>query len=263
MIARAFGRTLDLFSGRRFEPDERDEAEERQWLRDLAKARRRHGAKTARNTGLYACHACELLSTRDHPPIASEERSTELVCPRCGAELHVRKPASLARTWAYLAAAVILYIPANLLPITDTATLFSEQSDTIFSGVVFFWTSGSYGLALLVLFASMVVPLAKLIVLSGLCWSVHTHTLRKPAQRTRLYRIVEFIGRWSMLDVFVVAVVTSLVQMQGLAQIHAGPGIVAFGAVCILTILASQAFDPRLIWDAFDEADADPDADDD
>ena len=177
--------------------------------------------------------------------------------------MRIRKPASLARTWAYLISALILYIPANVFPITDSRTLFEEQTDTIYSGVVYLWKAGSWPLALLVFFASIVVPLAKLIVLAGLALSVQRRTLRKPAQRTRLYRVVEFIGRWSMLDIFAVAILTALVQLKGLAEVTAGPGVLAFGAVCVLTILASQAFDPRLIWDAIDEADTDPDEDDD
>ncbi len=256
---------LDLFRDRPPPAGSTEAEEDAYWLRRTAAARRRYGARTARNAGLYACPTCSLLSDRPEtdPAIDREEAHGAVACPRCGTELHVRKPASLSRTWAYILSAVVLYIPANLLPITDTQTLFSEQSDTIFSGIVLFWNDGSYGLALLVLFASIVVPMAKLLVLAGLAWSVQRRTLRKPAQRTRLYRIVEYIGRWSMLDVYVVAILTSLVQLKSLAQISAGAGVVAFAAVCVLTILASQAFDPRLIWDAFDEAHDDPDADDD
>ena len=180
----------------------------------------RYGAVTARSAGLYACPSCGLLSTHvgretfDEPAPGSVPLNTPQVvddgepvtaeCPRCEESLHVRKPASIAKTWAYIISAFILYIPANVLPITDTRTLFDDQSDTIFSGVVHLWQAGSWPLALLVFFASITVPVAKLIVLTGLNISVQRGTLRKPAQRTRLYRIVEFIGRWSMLDIFAV-----------------------------------------------------------
>lgn len=283
MMPRAITRTVDLLDDRRrsIEIDAAQAAEEAEWLEAMAEARRRYGAVTARRAGLYACSSCGLLSARPEargaddatPAVAALEESpprSELLdepgapeCPRCGEALRIRKPASLARTWAYLISALILYIPANVFPITDTRTLFEEQTDTIYSGVVYLWKAGSWPLALLVFFASIVVPLAKLIVLAGLALSVQGRTLRKPAQRTRLYRIVEFIGRWSMLDIYAVAILTALVQLKSLAEVTAGPGVLAFGAVCVLTILASQAFDPRLIWDAIDEADTDPDEDDD
>ncbi len=246
--------------------------EEAGWLEAAAEARRRYGAVTARSAGLYACPSCGLLSAhldRDDPAtvaavdVPEEDVRMQPECPRCGEPLHARKPASIAKTWAYIVSAFILYIPANVLPITDTRTLFDEQTDTIFSGVVHLWQSGSWPLALLVFFASITVPVAKLIVLTGLTISVQRGSLRKPAQRTRLYRIVEFIGRWSMLDIFAVAILTALVQLKSLAEVTAGPAVLAFGAVCVLTILASHAFDPRLIWDPIDASGADPDLEDD
>ena len=287
MMPRAITNTVDLLEDHRrdIEIDAAQAAEEAEWLAAVAEARRRYGAVTARRAGLYACPSCSLLSarpsTQDAQDVASAithsnasssaasspadaiDEPVPAECPRCGEPLYIRKPASLARTWAYLISALILYIPANVFPITDSRTLFEEQTDTIYSGVVYLWKAGSWPLALLVFFASIVVPLAKLIVLAGLAISVQRRTLRKPAQRTRLYRIVEFIGRWSMLDIFAVAILTALVQLKSLAEVTAGPGVLAFGAVCVCTILASQAFDPRLIWDAIDEADRDPDEDDD
>jgi paraquat-inducible protein A len=241
--------------------------EDEEWLAAAAEARLRYGAVTARSAGLYACPSCGLLSRR--PDEAHEEGAhaeavrAEVDCPRCGTALHSRKQASIARTWAYIISAFILYIPANVFPITDTRTLFDDQTDTIFSGVIFLWNAGSWPLALLVFFASITVPLAKLIVLTGLVISVQRGTLRKPRQRTMLYRIVEFIGRWSMLDIFAVSILTALVQLKSLAEVTAGPGVLAFGAVCVLTILASHAFDPRLIWDPIDASGADPDREDD
>ena len=177
----------------------------------------------------------------------------EAHCPRCAATLHRRKPASLARTWAFLLAAMILYVPANTLPIMDTSSLFGTQRDTILSGVAFLWASGSYVLATLVFFASIVVPLAKMIALAVLAASVQLRACWQPRARTTTYRVIEFIGRWSMLDIYVVTLLVALVQVSTLASIHAGPGAAAFGAVVVLTLFAAASFDPRLIWDALGE----------
>ncbi len=239
------------------------DAEDAEWLAAAAEAHRRYGAVTARSAGLLACPSCGLLSARKNAADDEADVVERIECPRCGESLHQRKVQSIAKTWAYIVSAFILYIPANVFPITDTRTLFDDQTDTIFSGVVYLWQQGSWPLALLVFFASITVPLAKLIVLTGLTISVQRGSLRKPAQRTRLYRIVEFIGRWSMLDIFAVAILTALVQLKSLAEVTAGPAVLAFGAVCVLTILASHAFDPRLIWDPIDASGADPDLDDD
>jgi paraquat-inducible protein A len=200
---------------------------------------------TAASLGLFVCHACGLLS-RPAP------HSHEACCPRCGAHLHLRKPDSTSRTWALLIAAIILYIPANVLPMMHTSSLFGSQSDTIMSGVVYFWTSGSWYLALIIFFASIMVPLLKMIAIILLLISVQLHSRWQLNQRARLYRLVEIVGRWSMLDIYVVAVIVSLVQLQGLATILPGPGAIAFGAVVVLTMFAAQSFDPRLMWDPSD-----------
>ncbi len=197
---------------------------------------------TARGLGLQSCHACGLLNR--HVPGAAIER-----CRRCNAVLHSRKPDSIARTWALLIAAAIMYLPANLLPVMHTVSLFGDSDDTIMSGIVYFWTSGSWPLAIIVFVASFMVPMLKLIVLCLLTITSQRHSRWRPVQRTRLFRIVEFIGRWSMLDVFVVTLTVALVHFQSLATIYAGPGAVAFGLVVVLTMLASHQFDPRLIWD--------------
>ena len=201
---------------------------------------------TAARLGLLACSVCRLVS-RAPPP------GNDAHCPRCRATLYARKPASLARTWAFLIAAMILYVPANALPIMDTSSLFGTQRDTILSGVAFLWTSGSYALALLVFFASVMVPLAKMIALTLLAASVQMRATWHPRTRTRLYRAIEFVGRWSMLDIYVVTLLVALVQLNTLASIHAGPGAAAFGAVVVLTMFAAASFDPRLIWDAIGE----------
>ena len=197
---------------------------------------------TAASLGLLSCHTCGLLS-RPAPGIH------EAVCSRCGAHLHLRKPESISRTWALLIAAIILYIPANVLPIMETGSLFGSQSDTILSGVVYLWTSGSWPLAVVVFFASIMVPLLKMIAVILLLVSVQLRYKWRMDQRAVLYRMVEFIGRWSMLDIYVVAILVTLVQAKALASIRAGPGAIAFGAVVVLTMFAALSFEPRLIWD--------------
>ncbi len=201
---------------------------------------------TAAALGLYACHTCALVSR----PQAAEEVAH---CPRCGSALHQRKPESISRTWALLITAYILIIPANILPIMETGSLFGSQRDTILSGVIYLWTSGSWALALLVFFASIVVPLAKLVALTYLLHSVQRQSSQNPERRTRLYHLLKFIGRWSMLDIYVVTLLVALVQLQSLATIKAAPGAVAFGAVVVITMFASMTFDPRMIWDSIKE----------
>ena len=204
-------------------------------------------AATAASAGLLLCETCDLLcapGAGDHgrPGAAGN-------CPRCAAPLHGRKPDSIARTWAFLLSAYLLYIPANLLPIMQTRSLFGLQDDTIISGVVFLWQSGSWPLALLVFGACIVVPLFKLLALTALLILAQRRSTWHPYQRARLYRLIEVIGRWSMLDIYVVALLVALVQIRSFAAISAGSGAVAFGAVVVLTLMASHSFDPRLIWD--------------
>jgi paraquat-inducible protein A len=203
-------------------------------------------AATAARRGLLACHVCKLVSQADSGGAGG-------CCPRCGAKLHVRKPDSIARTWALLLAAMILYIPANVLPVTDTSTLFGDQTDTIMSGVVFLWTSGSWPLAVVVFVASIMVPMLKIIALMFLLLSVQLRSTWQPAQRIRLYRLVELVGRWSMLDIYVITFLVALVQLRALATIKAGPAAAAFGAVVVLTMCATMSFDPRLIWDPLED----------
>lgn len=201
---------------------------------------------TAARWGLATCHGCGLLSRAGHGAR----------CPRCGSPLHGRKPNSIARTWALVIAAAILYLPANLLPIMETSSLFGAQEDTILSGVVYLWRTGSWHLALVVFIASILVPMAKLFALVILLLSVQLHARWQPVQRTRLYRLVELVGRWSMLDVYVVTLLVALVQLEALATVRPGAGALAFGAVVVLTMFAAMSFDPRLIWDSMEEDDA-------
>ena len=195
---------------------------------------------TATELGLLGCHGCGLTL----------RRGPGSYCPRCGMTLHERKPDSLARSWALVIAAVILYLPANLLPVMYTTELFDTESNTILSGVIELWKNGQWDLAVIVFVASICVPILKLAVLALLLLTIRARSGWRLHERARLYRMVEFIGRWSMLDVFVVALLLSLVQFDMLANVRAGPGIVPFCAVVILTMLASKSFDPRLLWDA-------------
>ena len=175
-------------------------------------------------------------------------------CRRCGGELQLRRPGSLQRAAALLVAGYALYLPANLLPIMETRSLFGMQQDTIMSGVVYLWTSGSWILALIVFVASVAVPLLKLVSLTFLIVSVQRGWRAYALPRAHLYRLLELIGRWSMLDVYVVTILVALVQVQSLATIAPGSGVLAFAAVVVLSMLATMSFDPRLIWDPIADA---------
>jgi paraquat-inducible protein A len=202
-----------------------------------------HDIKTALNQGLISCHSCHLLSRRAGPDAI-------MTCPRCGTRLHRRKPNSIKRTWALVVAAFIFYIPANVLPITIVVSLGQAQSDTIMSGVIYFIRSGMWPIALVIFVASIFVPLLKLIILVFLLITVQRKSSWRPKDRTRLYRITEVVGRWSMVDIFVVTILVALVKLGGLASIQAQPGAVFFCAVVVITLFAAMSFDPRLIWDA-------------
>lgn len=197
---------------------------------------------TAAYAGILICHACGQLNRAGREAHADK-------CYRCGKTVHTRKPDSINRSWAFLIAAYILYIPANVLPIMQTSSLLGNQSDTILSGVIYLWNSGSWPIAAVIFIASIMVPLIKMFALTLLLISVQRRSTWRPLDRTRLYRAVELVGKWSMVDVYVVAILVTLVQLGSLATITAGPGAVAFGVVVVLTIFAAEAFDPRLIWD--------------
>ncbi|WP_104657811.1 paraquat-inducible protein A [Ralstonia insidiosa] len=199
-------------------------------------------AVSAKQAGLVVCHTCGSVQ-----PLHDGQAHQR--CRRCHTALHERRPASVSRTAALLLAAALLYIPANLLPVMHSTSLGRSEDDTILSGVAYFWTSGDWGLAAVVFVASVVVPMLKLAILALLVFAAHRRSIWRPHERTRLYRLVERIGRWSMLDVFVVALTVALVHFGSFAVITAGPGALAFGAVVILTMIASMQFDPRLIWD--------------
>jgi paraquat-inducible protein A len=199
-------------------------------------------AVTAAEAGFLACHACALV----HRALGAGH---DLHCTRCGAALHARKPNSIARSWALLIAAYVLIVPANVLPVMISGSLFGSETDTIMSGVVFLWIDGSWPLAVILFIASIAVPFSKLGAMTFLLVSVQRRSTLAPEQRTRLYRLLEIVGRWSMIDIYVAALLTALVQFGGLMTIRAGPGAIAFGAVVVLTMFAAESFDPRLIWD--------------
>lgn len=190
---------------------------------------------------LVSCHSCSLISPLSNAPHAR--------CPRCNASLHRRKPNSLQRTTALLVTAIILFFPANMLPITITQVFGASQSDTIMSGVIYFMFSGSWHIALVIFIASIFIPFMKLVILSYLLLSVKFRHQWNPKTRTRLYRLTEAVGRWSMVDVYVVTVLVALVQLDPFAVMNAGPGAIFFAAVVVLTMLAAESFDARLIWD--------------
>ena len=194
-----------------------------------------------RRLGLAICPGCLA--------ICDIGRHWAVRCPRCGGTVHSRIPDSLQKTSAYLAAAAILYAPANLLPVMHTNSVLGEEDNTILSGVAELIHTGSWPLALLVFFASVVVPLLKLFGISVLVWMSARRAPDHQLARVRLYRVVEFVGRWSMLDVYVITLLVALVRMGKLASVSAGPGALAFAAVVVLTLLAARSFDPRSIWD--------------
>ncbi|HEY2108022.1 MAG TPA: paraquat-inducible protein A [Candidatus Binataceae bacterium] len=198
---------------------------------------------TAMGQGLQSCGGCGLISR----PAPGQEQGR---CPRCAQALAFRKPASIQRTWAFVIAAAICYIPANLLPVLTTTTATGADSDTILQGVVLLWSPTGWPLSLIVLFASIMIPSAKIIALAYLLITVQHGSVRNNEQRVRLYRAVEFIGRWSMVDVFVDTFTAALIQLQPLMSVEPGPGLFFFAAVVVLTMLAVESFDPRLIWDA-------------
>ena len=200
-------------------------------------------ATSAAQAGMVSCTTCRLLSRPAH--VAQPG-----YCPRCGARLVWRRPDSIQYTWALVIAGAICYIPANVLPVLSTTALGSTESDTIIGGVIFLYGSGSWPLALIVLIASVMIPLGKLVALGYLLITVQRGSIANSHDRTRIYELVEFVGRWSMLDVFVDAFVVALVQLQPLMSVQPGLGVAFFMAVVVLTMLAAQSFDPRLIWDA-------------
>jgi len=195
-------------------------------------------SNTAASRNLAACHLCCKLADADSHH-----------CPRCGAPLHLRKNASIQRTLALLLTSCILYIPANLYPIMITEQLGTAEGSTILGGVILLIHHGAIPVALVIFLFSVMVPVGKLMAMFYLVWTVKRHSPVSARQRTTMYQITEFVGKWSMVDVFVVAILVALVHLGGLLSIRPGIAALCFAGVVIVTMLAAESFDPRLIWD--------------
>lgn len=194
------------------------------------------------DAGILICNECHELNRQ-------EPDTDQQTCTRCGAQVHARRPNSIMRTWALLITAAILYIPANMLPIMTVTSLGQGDPSTIMSGVIVLVQHGMIPIAAVVFIASILVPTFKLVGIALLLFSVQRHQPLSARQRILMYRFIEFIGRWSMLDIFVIAILVAVVNFGRLASIEANLGAVAFASVVILTMLAAVTFDPRLIWD--------------
>lgn len=188
--------------------------------------------------GLACCRTCHLLSNID-----------EVVCPRCEDTLYLRKPNSVQRTLALVFTAILLYIPANIYPIMTTTLLNDKSASTILSGVVLFVEHGSYFVAIVIFVASILIPIAKMLIILWLCYATSRQSRLSKSELTRLYKTTEFIGKWSMIDIFVVAILVALVHITGIMMIEPGTAARAFAGVVILTMLAAHQFDVRLMWD--------------
>ena len=200
---------------------------------------------TAEANELLGCESCGLVSAGRH---GAEAAGLAQRCTRCGHTLHPQRPLSVQRTWACAIAAAVLYIPANALPVMLTVSSLDREEHTLIGGIRELWLDGSWALAVIVFIASIAVPVLKIGVLALLAWSVrHAPTWRR-LERARLYRLIETVGHWSMLDVYVVVLLASTIHFGSLASVSVGPGLLAFAAVVVLTIFATRAFDPRLIW---------------
>ncbi len=194
--------------------------------------------------GMASCHTCHEVVRL--PKVKGEG---SILCPRCGEEVHLRKPNSIQYTWALVIASIILYIPANVLPMMEVETFAGTQADTIISGVLYFLETGSYLIASVIFIASIIVPITKLIILIYLLITVQKKSPLRQKQRKKLYVLTEIIGKWSMVDVYVVAIMIALVHFGGMTEIKAGDGATYFLLVVIVTMIAAMQFDPKLIWD--------------
>lgn len=208
-----------------------------QWIKNREKVAA-PAISTSGKQILLRCAICESIT-----------KSPNNICGCCGTPIRKRIPHSVQKTWALLITAVLLYIPANMLPVMKMRYLGVESSNTILGGVITLWQHGSYPIALIIFVASILVPVGKIIALAWLCYSVQSGNYQFCKQKTRLYRRTELVGRWSMIDVFVVVVLVALIRMGDLMSVYPGWGAVAFAGLVITTILAAMSFDPRLIWD--------------
>ena len=195
---------------------------------------------SAHSHGLCLCECCGL--------VLAPAGGAAVRCPRCDFEVHPRKPRSVQRTAAFLLTAVALYVPANLLPVMSTNSFVGTDTHTLVGGILELWHDGSWELALIVFIASIAVPLLKVAALALLAWTAHRRSRWRQRERAGLYRLVETVGHWSMLDVFVVVLLVGMVRFGVIANVEPEAGLLAFGGVVVATMLASSAFDPRLIW---------------
>ena len=191
--------------------------------------------------GLAGCHLCGKVSPAELG-----------ICPRCGSAIHVRKPDSIQRTIALMAAAAVLYIPAMMLPVMTLQELGDVAPTTIVEGMVDFWKNGDYPIALVIFTASILIPLLKIVALAWVCAAALGRLQPSPKMLAKVYWLTELLGRWSMIDIFVVGILVALVQLGAYMTVTPGPGALAFGSVVILTMLAATSFDPRLLWDRID-----------
>ena len=201
---------------------------------------------TAAASNLAACHLCCKLA-----PVSVHQ------CPRCGSAMHLRKNDSIQRTLALLVTACLLYIPANLYPIMYTDQLGKTEASTILGGVILLIELGSAPIAAVIFIFSVMVPSGKLMAMFYLVWTVERHSPLDPRQRSVMYRVTEFIGKWSMVDVFVVAILAALVHLGGLLVIRPGIAALSFAGVVIVTMVAAESFDSRLIWDNMEDKNSD------
>jgi len=197
---------------------------------------------TARDAGLVSCTNCGTLAPLGTPR-----------CARCHAALHSRSPNAGQRVWAWLLAGIVCYIPANLYPMLLTNTFGKVSTGTIIGGAIELFEYGAWFVAVVVIVASVVIPVAKFMVIAGLMLGVRYGSRLSAHRRMQLYEATEFIGRWSMIDVFVVAILTALVQLGFVASINPGPAAVCFALSVVFTMLSAQSFDPRMIWDSLEE----------
>jgi paraquat-inducible protein A len=195
--------------------------------------------------GLAACHVCEKVS-----PVSLGH------CPRCGSSIYLRKPDSLNRTIALVIAAAIMYIPANILPIMSVRELGILTESTILKGLIQFWTAGSYPIAIVIFTASIMIPILKIFSLLWLCAAAKGLVPHSSKVLGRVYWVTELLGRWSMVDIFVVAILVTMVQLGNYMRITPGPGALAFAGVVILTMFAAMSFDPKLLWDQLEREQA-------
>ena len=196
---------------------------------------------TAASCNIMRCHDCELL--------VHGQPGTTPICPRCGANVHGRKPKTIQRTWSLLVTSMIFIVPANILPIMQVDFFGIPDRSTIMDGIIYFFKEGSYGIGLIIFLASVLVPLFKIVGLMILLFTTHRGTNSFLRQKTRMFRFIEFIGRWSMLDIFVIALMTILVDFGFFTSVHTAPGASFFCIVVICTMMAAIVFDPRVMWD--------------